>query len=170
MPAARTRVRGTASLGVIEVLEGCTPSDSFAKIIGGDSEATARDLKRPIGPYPDSKTGHPIAADQTHLDAALAIAIGDDGNNPAVGKIDVLDHLVGHFHLLAHWKVDRNQICLEQCEVLDEKSRQNSIGVAGKILSGMALSGFGLERTASLTRLRPNAGKRCLNLPSRFAR
>ena len=113
--------------------------DRLAKIIGGYSSALSCRLHKglmwaAICSHDHGKAGHAFAPDQSHFDVALVVAIGDDGHDAAVRKIDVLDRPAAHFQLPAQRKIDRRQMRLQQREVFGRQARQNPIGTFEKSL------------------------------------
>jgi len=52
------------------------------------------------------QAGHALAPDEAHLDRS-AVAIGHNGCESALGKIDGFDRLAAPLQDLAHWKVSR---------------------------------------------------------------
>ena len=57
-------------------------------------------MRAPIGSHDDCEAGHAFATNQAHLDAPLVIAVGNNGDDTAIRKVNVPDGPSAHFYLL----------------------------------------------------------------------
>src|SRR4029078_4948086 len=93
---------------------------------------------------------HPLITDEPDFDRFSSVDYY--GGKAALRQIDRLDWLPGASQHLPQWKVSRFKVRLYKCEIVARKTSKDEI-----LLSGHGShSRLGQERTASLSRPRPN--------------